>query len=261
MHTGPDQRYDFFLSRRGSVAAVAREVADVLTEKGYKVLVQDYDVPFETSLLANVQNAVKNSRDLVILFTRDYEKSPLTRREFASFEAERALSDDDRRIIVLRCEDAPLQGLLARTIYQDLFDVSDPKERKRRIIAAVEQSASIGTPAPHATSSKQVFVSFSTHDQSEALSIVDALEQANIKCWISCRDIPYGEDFQDAIVEALDQSSGDGSYILQKRRQLERNKERACTCKREWTVRVTSSHRQCRADARLQVSDRHPSME
>jgi hypothetical protein len=30
-----DQRYDFFLSRRGSVAAVAREVADVLTEKGY----------------------------------------------------------------------------------------------------------------------------------------------------------------------------------------------------------------------------------
>jgi hypothetical protein len=32
-----DQRYDFFLSRRGSVAAVAREVADVLTEKGYKL--------------------------------------------------------------------------------------------------------------------------------------------------------------------------------------------------------------------------------
>jgi hypothetical protein len=29
----PDQRYDFFLSRRGSVAAVAREVADGLTDK------------------------------------------------------------------------------------------------------------------------------------------------------------------------------------------------------------------------------------
>jgi hypothetical protein len=37
----PDQRYDFFLSRRGSVAAVAREVADVLTEKGRSLLKVD----------------------------------------------------------------------------------------------------------------------------------------------------------------------------------------------------------------------------
>jgi hypothetical protein len=38
MRSGDDERYDFFLSRRGSVAAIAREVADVLTERGYKVL-------------------------------------------------------------------------------------------------------------------------------------------------------------------------------------------------------------------------------
>ena len=37
MPSGPGERYDFFLSRRGSVAAIAQEVADVLTEKGYKV--------------------------------------------------------------------------------------------------------------------------------------------------------------------------------------------------------------------------------
>jgi hypothetical protein len=39
MPSGPGERYDFFLSRRGSVAAIAREVADVLTGKGYKVRV------------------------------------------------------------------------------------------------------------------------------------------------------------------------------------------------------------------------------
>jgi menaquinone-dependent protoporphyrinogen IX oxidase len=44
MPSGYGERYDFFLSRRGSVAAIAREVADVLTDKGYKVLVQDYDI-------------------------------------------------------------------------------------------------------------------------------------------------------------------------------------------------------------------------
>jgi hypothetical protein len=35
MPSGPGERYDFFLSRRGSVAAIAREVTDVLTERGY----------------------------------------------------------------------------------------------------------------------------------------------------------------------------------------------------------------------------------
>ena len=51
MPSGPGERYDFFLSRRGSVAAIAREVADVLTEKGYKVLVQDYDIPLGASFV------------------------------------------------------------------------------------------------------------------------------------------------------------------------------------------------------------------
>jgi hypothetical protein len=43
------ERFDFFLSRRGSVAAVAQEVSDVLTDKGYKVIVQDYDIPLGAS--------------------------------------------------------------------------------------------------------------------------------------------------------------------------------------------------------------------
>jgi hypothetical protein len=30
MPIGPDERYDFFLSRRGSVAAIAQEVADAI---------------------------------------------------------------------------------------------------------------------------------------------------------------------------------------------------------------------------------------
>jgi hypothetical protein len=43
MPSGPGERYDFFLSRRGSVAAIAQEVADVLKDQGYNVFVQDYD--------------------------------------------------------------------------------------------------------------------------------------------------------------------------------------------------------------------------
>jgi hypothetical protein len=143
---GPDHRYDFFLSRRGSVAAVAREVADVLTEKGYKVLVQDYDIPLGSSFIEAMHEAVKNSRDLVILFTRDYEQSHYTRREFTSFEAQRGQSSEPRQIIILRCEDVPLTGLFADNVYQDLVGVTDPEERKRRIIAAAEGQSQAAPP-------------------------------------------------------------------------------------------------------------------
>ena len=52
--------------------------------------------------------------------------------------------------------------------------------------------------------SAPIFVSFSSRDQKEALEIVDRLEAASIKCWISCRDVPHGDDYQDAIVTALE---------------------------------------------------------
>jgi hypothetical protein len=45
------ERYDFCLSRRGSVASITREVADAPTENGYTVLVQDYDIPLGASLV------------------------------------------------------------------------------------------------------------------------------------------------------------------------------------------------------------------
>jgi tetratricopeptide (TPR) repeat protein len=145
---GEGQHYDFFLSRRGSVAAIAREVADVLTEKGYRVLVQDYDIPLGASFIEAMDEAVRNSRDLVVLFTRDYEQSPYTRKEFTSFEAERAQGTEERHIIVLRCEDVPLRGLLADNVYQDLVGIEDPEERKRRIIAAAERQSQAAPPPP-----------------------------------------------------------------------------------------------------------------
>jgi hypothetical protein len=115
--SGPAERQDFLLSRRGSVAAIAQEVADVPTEKGYRVLVQDYDIPLTANFIEKMHEAVKNARDLVVLFMRDYEQSPFTRMEFTSFEANAAQSAEKRRMVILRCEDAPLLGLFAPHVY------------------------------------------------------------------------------------------------------------------------------------------------
>src|SRR5262245_15779461 len=148
MPSGHGERYDFFLSRRGSVTAVAQEVEQVLAEKGYSVLTQDYDIPLASSFIEKMHEGVSNSRDLIILFTRDYLQSPYTRKEFTSFEAERAQSQEERHTIVLRCEDVPLRGLLADNVYQDLVGVEDLEERKRRIIAAAERHSQAAAPPP-----------------------------------------------------------------------------------------------------------------
>jgi tetratricopeptide (TPR) repeat protein len=142
------KKFDFFLSRRGSVAAIAREVADVLIERGYKVVVQDYDFPLGSSFVEAMHETLKNARDLVVLFTSDYESSPYTRKEFTSFEANRLLSTEERRLIILRCEEVVPLGLFAGNIYQDLFGIDDPEERRRRIIAAAEGQSQALRPPP-----------------------------------------------------------------------------------------------------------------
>jgi tetratricopeptide (TPR) repeat protein len=148
MPGGPSERYDFFLSRRGSVAAIAQEVSDVLTERGYKVLVQDYDIPITANFIEEMHEAIRSARDLVVLFTRDYEQSPYTRMEFTSFEANAAQSAEKRRMVILRCEDAPLLGLFAPHVYQDLVGIGDAEERRSRILAAAEGRSQALEPPP-----------------------------------------------------------------------------------------------------------------
>ena len=148
MPGGRSDKYDFFLSRRGSVAAIAQEVTDVLTEKGYKVRTQDYDIPITANFIEEIHEAVKNSRDLVVLFTRDYEQSPYTRMEFTSFEANAGQSAEKRRMVILRCEDAPLLGLFAPHVYQDLVGIGDAEERRSRILAAAEGRSQALEPPP-----------------------------------------------------------------------------------------------------------------
>jgi hypothetical protein len=89
-------------SRLGhSHAAVAREIYDALTAQGYAVFVQDYDIRLGDSFIEDMHEAIKYSRDLIILCTRDYEASAYTRKEFTSFAAQ-VLQDLQRRIVVLR---------------------------------------------------------------------------------------------------------------------------------------------------------------
>jgi hypothetical protein len=51
--------------------------------------------------------------------------------------------------------------------------------------------------------SAPIFISYSSKDQDIAETIYQALEARGLDCWIACRDVRPGENFQEAIVKAL----------------------------------------------------------
>jgi hypothetical protein len=53
-----------------------------------------------------------------------------------------------------------------------------------------------------------VFVCFSSKDEAIAREVVTFLESKSIKCWISLRDVLPGQNYQEAIVEAIEAASG-----------------------------------------------------
>jgi hypothetical protein len=54
------------------------------------------------------------------------------------------------------------------------------------------------------TSQPKVFVSYASEDKAFALDVVGGLERHGVPCWISCRDIPAGRDFDHAIAAAME---------------------------------------------------------
>lgn len=57
-------------------------------------------------------------------------------------------------------------------------------------------------PASH------LFVCFSSKDEAVAREVVEALEASGLQCWISLRDVLPGQNYQEAIVQALESASG-----------------------------------------------------
>ncbi len=53
-----------------------------------------------------------------------------------------------------------------------------------------------------------LFICFSSKDGESALEIVESLESEGLKCWISSRDVPPGQNYQETIVEALEAARG-----------------------------------------------------
>ena len=51
--------------------------------------------------------------------------------------------------------------------------------------------------------SRSVFVSYATADRKQALSVCNEIERHGAQCWISCRDVAPGQNYQEEIARSV----------------------------------------------------------
>jgi hypothetical protein len=140
------ERVDFFLSRRGSVAAVAQEVSDVLTGSGYKVIVQDYDIRLAQASLTRCTRrsrtrATSSSFSAGTTNSRPTpEKSSPASRPSGCATSGTVTSSSC--VATMRRFGAFWSTASTRTSWA----WPKPEERKRRILAAAERRSSAERP-------------------------------------------------------------------------------------------------------------------
>ena len=58
------------------------------------------------------------------------------------------------------------------------------------------------------TERSHLFICFSSMDDAVARGVVEYLEAQDLKCWLSSRDVPPGQNYQETIVEAIESAQG-----------------------------------------------------
>ncbi|WP_051866134.1 TIR domain-containing protein [Streptomyces griseus] len=134
--TGP---LDFFVSYSPADERWASWIAWTLEEAGYRTVLQAWDFVPGTNFVDFMDRGVSESAAVIAVLSRNYERSRYGRMEWQA-----ALRSDpdapERRLLTVRVEDIPVEGLLATITYVDLVPVTDPSAARELLLTRVRQA-------------------------------------------------------------------------------------------------------------------------
>ncbi|GAA4923696.1 TIR domain-containing protein [Streptomyces coeruleoprunus] len=133
------QPLDFFISYSPADEAWASWIAWTLEEAGYRTVVQAWDFVPGSNFIDFMDRGVSESAAVIAVLSRHYERSLYGRMEWTA-----ALRADpeapERRLLTVRVDDIPVEGLLATITYVDLVGVADAAAARTLLLARVEQA-------------------------------------------------------------------------------------------------------------------------
>ncbi|MDQ0993336.1 TIR domain-containing protein [Streptomyces sp. V3I7] len=135
-NTGP---LDFFISYSPADERWASWIAWTLEEAGYRTVLQAWDFVPGTNFVDFMDRGVSESAAVIAVLSRNYERSRYGRMEWQA--ALRADPDaPERRLLTVRVEDIPVEGLLATITYVDLVPVAEPSAARELLLTRVRQA-------------------------------------------------------------------------------------------------------------------------
>ncbi|MFJ8646712.1 TIR domain-containing protein [Streptomyces sp. NPDC093546] len=130
---------DFFISYSPADEAWASWIAWTLEEAGYRTVVQAWDFVPGSNFIDFMDRGVSESAAVIAILSRHYERSLYGRMEWQA-----ALRADpetpERRLLTVRVDDIPIEGLLATITYVDLVGVPDAATARTLLLSRVEQA-------------------------------------------------------------------------------------------------------------------------
>jgi 3',5'-cyclic AMP phosphodiesterase CpdA len=120
---------DFFISYSPADERWATWIAWQLETAGHRTLLQAWSFVPGTDFIDFMDRGVRDSAVVVAVLSRNYLKSHYGRMEWQA-----ALRTDRTKLITIRIEDCPLEGLLATITYLDLVEVTDPDVARERLL-------------------------------------------------------------------------------------------------------------------------------
>ncbi|MEV6975591.1 TIR domain-containing protein [Kitasatospora sp. NPDC093806] len=130
---------DFFISYSPADERWAAWIAWTLEEAGYRAFLQAWDFVPGTNFVDFMDRGVTESAAVIALLSRNYERSRYGRMEWqAAFRADP--DAPDRRLLTVRIEDIPVDGLLATLTYIDLVGVAEPARARQLLLTRVAQA-------------------------------------------------------------------------------------------------------------------------
>jgi hypothetical protein len=138
--TGPsspssDSPIDFFISYSPADERWATWIAWQLETAGYRTLLQAWDFVPGTDFIDFMDRGVRNSAVVMAVLSRNYLKSQYGRMEWQA-----ALRTDHAKLVTIRIDDCPLEGLLATITYLDLVGVTNPDAARERLLTRLRHA-------------------------------------------------------------------------------------------------------------------------
>ncbi|OEU91669.1 hypothetical protein DB35_08955 [Streptomyces abyssalis] len=136
---GQTRDLDFFISYSPADEQWASWIAWTLEEAGYRTVIQAWDFVPGTNFIDFMDRGVSESVAVIAVLSSHYGRSTYGRMEWqAALRAEPEAPE--RKLLTVRVEDVPIEGLLATITYVDLVGVTDTETARGMLLTRVGQA-------------------------------------------------------------------------------------------------------------------------